>query len=203
MGLGSSRVVGSICDRRQAVSCARFCFITAEAGRAACIRWAVIGELLGPHAPRALLELSYPRSRARRVLKANGKPPASRGAPRRTRVEIRSGWDYASVGHLVFLVQTCVKGPLCYVMLCNRGSDRWRPLRESLESMGCPPDFADAAVRLVTPRSCNGVKQRTHRVGLQVEPRTKRPGAELSFVCGTPRRGAAAYGVSVWPVQPR
>ena len=53
-----TRVVGSICDRRQAVSCARFCFITAEAGKAACIRWAVIGELLGPHAPRALLELS-------------------------------------------------------------------------------------------------------------------------------------------------
>ena len=73
---------------------------------------------VGPHAPRALLELSYPRSRARRVLKANGKPPASRGAPHRTRVEIRSGWDSASVGHLVCLVQTCVKGPLCYVMLC-------------------------------------------------------------------------------------
>ena len=82
------------------------------------ITYAVTGELLGPHAPSALLELSYPRSRARRVLKANGKPPASRGAPHRTRVEIRSGWDSASVGHLVCLVQTCVKGPLCYVMLC-------------------------------------------------------------------------------------
>ena len=115
-GVGS-RVVGSICGRRQAVSCARFCFITVEAGRDACIRWAVTGELLGPHAPSALLELSYPRSRARRVLKANGKPPASRGAPHRTRVEIRSGWDSASVGHLVCLVQTCVKGPLCYVTL--------------------------------------------------------------------------------------
>ena len=42
----------------------------------------------------------------------------SRGAPHRTRVEIRSGWDSASIGHLVCLVQTCVKGPLvCYVML--------------------------------------------------------------------------------------
>ena len=116
-GVGS-RVVGLTCGRRQAVSCARFCFITVDAGRDARIRWAVTGELLGPHAPSALLELSYPRSRARRVLKANGKPPASRGAPHRTRVEIRSGWDSASVGHLVCLVQTCVKGPLCYVMLC-------------------------------------------------------------------------------------
>ena len=35
---------------------------------------------------------------------ANGKPPASRGAPHRTRVEIRSGWDSASVGHLAYLV---------------------------------------------------------------------------------------------------
>ena len=75
------------------------------------------GVLLGPHAPSALLELSYPRSRARRVLKANGKPPASRGAPHRTRVEIRSGWDYASTGHLVCLVQTCVKGPYLYLYL--------------------------------------------------------------------------------------
>ena len=87
---------------------ARFCFITVEAGRDACIRWAVTGELLGPHAPSALLELSYPRSRARRVLKANGKPPASRGAPHRTRTEERSGCSPAcgpgSVGHLVYLV---------------------------------------------------------------------------------------------------
>ena len=29
---------------------------------------------------------------------------------RRTRSKKRSGWDYASVGHLVCLVQTCVKG---------------------------------------------------------------------------------------------
>ena len=43
---------------------------------------------------------------------------ASRGAPHRTRVEIRSGWDSTSTGHLVCLVQACVKGPLCYVMLC-------------------------------------------------------------------------------------
>ena len=54
-------------------------------------------EVSSVHAPSALLELSYPRSRARRVLKANGKPPASRGAPHRTRVEIRSGWDSATV----------------------------------------------------------------------------------------------------------
>ena len=86
---------------------------TAAAGKDPWIRRAVTGELLGPHAPSALLELSYPRSRARRVLKANGKPPASRGAPHRTRVEIRSGWDSASVGHLACLVQVCVKGPLC------------------------------------------------------------------------------------------
>ena len=40
------------------------------------------------------------------------------GLSRRTRAKKRSGWDYASTGHLVCLVQTCVKGPLCYVMLC-------------------------------------------------------------------------------------
>ena len=89
------------------------------------------------------LELSYPGSRARRVLKANGKPPASRGAPRRARVEIRSGWDYASVGHLVCLVQTCVKGPLCYVMLyvkpaatCKPG-ETTREWRSSHAGGGC------------------------------------------------------------------
>ena len=54
------------------------------------------------------------------MLKANGKPPASRGAPHRTRVEIRSGWDSASVGHLVCLVQACVKGLYLYLYLYLR-----------------------------------------------------------------------------------
>ena len=72
-----------------------------------------------------------------------------------------------------------------------------RPLQESWVSMGCLPDFAEAAVRLVTPRSCNGGKQRTHPAVLQVRPRTKRPGAELSFVCGTPppRSGGLRCGL--------
>ena len=36
---------------------------------------------------------------------------------RRTRSENRSGWDYASVGHLVCLVQACVKGLYLYLYL--------------------------------------------------------------------------------------
>ena len=91
---------------------------TAAAGKDPWIRRAVTGELPGPHAPSALLELSSldPGLGAR----AQGEWRAAsiaRGS-RRTRTEKRSGWDSASVGHLVCLVQTCVKGPLCYVMLC-------------------------------------------------------------------------------------
>ena len=52
------------------------------------------------------------------ALKANGELPASRGALVVRAPGKRSGWDSASVGHLVCLVQACVKGPLCYVMLC-------------------------------------------------------------------------------------
>ena len=36
---------------------------------------------------------------------------------RRTRSEKRSGWDSASVGHLVCLVQACVKGLYLYLYL--------------------------------------------------------------------------------------
>ena len=53
-----------------------------------------------------------------RALKANGGPPASARGSRRTRSEKRSGWDYASVGHLVCLVQACVKGLYLYLYLC-------------------------------------------------------------------------------------
>ena len=38
---------------------------------------------------------------------------------RRTRSEKRSGWDFASVGHLVCLVQACVKG--LYLCICKSG----------------------------------------------------------------------------------
>ena len=68
-----------------------------------------------------------------------------------------------------------------------------RPLHESWVSVGCLPDFA----RLVTPRSCNGVKQRTHlccsssrNLGQSDRVRSSASSVEL------PRRGAAAYGVA-------
>ena len=48
-GVGS-RVVGSICGRRQAASCARLPLHTAETGRDPWIRRAVTGGLPGPHA---------------------------------------------------------------------------------------------------------------------------------------------------------
>ena len=94
---------------------------TAAAGKDPWIRRAVTGELPEPHAPSALLELSSldPGLGAR----AQGEWRAAsiaRGS-RRTRTEKRSGWESASVGHLVCLVQACVKGPLCYVMLCYAG----------------------------------------------------------------------------------
>ena len=68
------------------------------------------GELPEPHAPSALLELSSldPGLGAR----AQGEWRAAsiaRGS-RRTRTGKRSGWDYASTGHLACLVQACVKG---------------------------------------------------------------------------------------------
>ena len=39
---------------------------------------------------------------------------------RRTRSEKRSGWDSASIGHLVCLVQACVKGLYLYLYLYLR-----------------------------------------------------------------------------------
>ena len=72
-----------------------------------------------------------------------------------------------------------------------------RPLHEGLVCIERPPVWLKCRFSvshqflvtvLISGRICDV---------LQVEPRTKRPGAELSFVCGTPRRrGAAAYGVA-------
>ena len=90
---------------------------TAAAGKDPWIRRAVTGELPEPHAPSALLELSSldPGLGAR----AQGEWRAAsiaRGS-RRTRTGKRSGWDSASVGHLVCLVQSCVKGLYLYLYL--------------------------------------------------------------------------------------
>ena len=74
----------------------------------------------------------------------------------------------------------------------------WRPLLERWVCMGCPPDFAEAAVRLVTPRSCNGVKQRTHLCCSSSRTSDKATGCgERSFVCGTPppRSGGLRCGL--------
>ena len=115
-GVGS-RVVGSIRGRRQAASCARLCSRYGGGGKGSLDRRAVTGELPEPHAPSALLELSSldPGLGARAHVERRTASIA-RGS-RRTRSEKRSGWDYASVGHLVCLVQTCVKGPYLYLSL--------------------------------------------------------------------------------------
>ena len=79
-----------------------------------------------------------------------------------------------------------------------------RPLLESLVCMGCPPDFAEAAVRLVTPRSCNGVKQRTHLCCSSSRTSDKATGCgERSFVSRLWNSPAAERRPTVWPIQPR
>ena len=75
------------------------------------------GELLGPHAPSALLELSsLDPGLGARAQDERRAASIARGS-RRTRSEKRSGWDSASVGHLVCLVQACVKGLYLYLYL--------------------------------------------------------------------------------------
>ena len=103
---------------------------TAAAGKDPWIRRAVTGELPEPHAPSALLELSSldPGLGAR----AQGEWRAAsiaRGS-RRTRSKKRSGWDYASTGHLVCLVQACVKGLYLYLYLYLWTHVGFRVLRE-------------------------------------------------------------------------
>ena len=74
-----------------------------------------LGELPGPHAPSALLELSsLDPGLGARAQDERRAASIARGS-RRTRSEKRSGWDYASVGHLVCLVQACVKGLYLYL----------------------------------------------------------------------------------------
>jgi hypothetical protein len=90
---------------------------TAAAGKDPWIRRAVTGELPEPHAPSALLELSsLDPGLGARAQDERRAASIARGS-RRTRSEKRSGWDSASVGHLVCLVQTCVKGPYLYLSL--------------------------------------------------------------------------------------
>ena len=111
-GVGS-RVVGSICGRRQAASCARLCSRYGGGGKGSLDP--ASGNRRAAGAPCelcSLLELSSldPGLGAR----AQGEWRAAsiaRGS-RRTRSKKRSGWDSASVGHLV---QTCVKGPYLYL----------------------------------------------------------------------------------------
>ena len=90
---------------------------TAAAGKDPWIRRAVTGELPGPHAPSALLELSsLDPGLGARAQDERRAASIARGS-RRTRSEKRSGWDSASVGHLVCLVQACVKGLYLYLYL--------------------------------------------------------------------------------------
>ena len=93
---------------------------TAAAGKDPWIRRAVTGELPEPHAPSALLELSsLDPGLGARAQDERRAASIARGS-RRTRSEKRSGWDYASVGHLVCLVQACVKGLYLYLYLYLR-----------------------------------------------------------------------------------
>ena len=62
------------------------------------------GELLGPHAPSALLELSSLDPGLGARAQGDGRAASIARSPCRTRTEERSGWDYASTGHLVYLV---------------------------------------------------------------------------------------------------
>ena len=90
---------------------------TAAAGKDPWIRRAVTGELPEPHAPSALLELSsLDPGLGARAQDERRAASIARGS-RRTRSEKRSGWDSASVGHLVCLVQACVKGLYLYLYL--------------------------------------------------------------------------------------
>ena len=63
-----------------------------------------------------------------RALKTNGEGRQHRaGLSSCTRSEKRSGWDYASVGHLVCLIQACVKGLYLYLYLyLEGGTSTWR-----------------------------------------------------------------------------
>ena len=75
-------------------------------------------------------------------------------------------------------------------------------MRVRLHGQPAAPDFfAEAAVRLVTPRSCNGVKQRTHLCCSSSRTSDKATG------CGAQLRlwnsPAAERRPTVWPVQPR
>ena len=117
-GCFGSRVVGSICGRFQAASCARLCSRYGGGGKGSLDP--ASGNRRAAGAPCelcSLLELSSldPGLGAR----AQGEWRAAsiaRGS-RRTCAKKRSGWDYASVGHLACLVQACVKGPYLYLYL--------------------------------------------------------------------------------------
>jgi len=106
-GVGS-RVVGSICGRRQAASCARLCSTYGGGGKGSLDSASGNGELLGPHAPSALLELSSLDPGLGARAQDDGRAASIARGPCRTRTEERSGCSPAcgpgSVGHLVYLV---------------------------------------------------------------------------------------------------
>ena len=102
-GVGS-RVVSLIRGRRQAASCARLCSTYGGGGKGSLDSASGNGELLGPHAPSALLELSSLDPGLGARAQDDGRAASIARGPCRTRTEERSGWDYASTGHLVYLV---------------------------------------------------------------------------------------------------
>ena len=104
--------------RRQAASCARLCSRYGGGGKGSLDpAGGKTGELPEPHAPSALLELSsLDPGLGARAQDERRAASIARGS-RRTRSEKRSGWDSASIGHLVCLVQACVKGLYLYLYL--------------------------------------------------------------------------------------
>ena len=89
-GVGS-RVVGSICGRRQAASCARLCSTYGGGGKGSLDPASGNGELLGPHAPSALLELSTLDPGLGARAQGDGRAASIARGPCRTRTEERSG----------------------------------------------------------------------------------------------------------------
>ena len=89
-GVGS-RVVGSTCGRRQAASCARLCSTYGGGGKGSSDPASGNGELLGPHAPSALLELSTLDPGLGARAQDDGRAASIARGPCRTHTEERSG----------------------------------------------------------------------------------------------------------------
>ena len=89
-GVGS-RVVSLIRGRRQAVSCARLCSTYGGGGKGSSDPASGNGELLGPHAPSALLELSTLDPGLGARAQGDGRAASIARGPCRTCTEERSG----------------------------------------------------------------------------------------------------------------